>query len=374
MIGDEMVGDVNSTVKRANCSTRSYLRRTVAEREHARRRVVLGGIGALTLLGTVPIVGHHVAIGASSIWQGTDYLGALCLVGLRAMLIPVHETFHLLLGIGLLYASIDRGRAWWRMHRVLAGLETRLPEPHEPVWSAAKAAGLPVELVRVVDGLPNPAFTAGWLRPRVYVACALSARLSQAELAAVLAHESAHVARRDPLRLSLLRVFACVLFWIPALRRLADDIADEAEVHADDVAARLDPLVLANAILRVAAWRMEGAQPESQLAAVGFACRDMVERRIRRLAGEDINPTTHVTRRSFAAALLVLLLVWTSGAMAAQPVSNVPHEAEHDRRMAMPANCTHYTGPAILHVFCPGFAVGSLYLHCPHDGRPTSRT
>ena len=37
-----------------------------------------------------------------------------------------------------------------------------------------------------------------------------------------VAHEGAHVRRYDPLRFSLLRAMACALFWLPALRRLAD--------------------------------------------------------------------------------------------------------------------------------------------------------
>ena len=107
--------------------------------------------------------------------------------------------------------------------------------------------------MRVVSGLPTPAFTVGWLRPRVYVDAALAGLLTADELAAVLAHEEAHVARRDPLRLSALRFLACTLFFLPALRRLAADAADEAEIAADDRAAGLAgagaPLALASAIV-----------------------------------------------------------------------------------------------------------------------------
>ena len=39
---------------------------------------------------------------------------------------------------------------------------------------AACAAGLAPERIRVVEGLPNPAFTAGWYAPRVYVDAALT--------------------------------------------------------------------------------------------------------------------------------------------------------------------------------------------------------
>ena len=107
---------------------------------------------------------------------------------------------------------------------------------------AARAVGLDPAVLWVVRGLPNPAFTIGWIRPRIYVTSDLSRELNEGELRAVLAHEGAHVGRRDPLRLGLLRFLAHVVFWIPALRRLAADMADESEVQADDVAARHDPL------------------------------------------------------------------------------------------------------------------------------------
>ena len=51
------------------------------------------------------------------------------------------------------------------------------------------------------------------------------------------------------------RILGCTLFWIPAFRRLAADMADEAEIDADDAAAAGQPLVLASAILSLAAWR-----------------------------------------------------------------------------------------------------------------------
>lgn len=79
--------------------------------------------------------------------------------------------------------------------------------------------------IRVVEGLPLPALTVGFVRPAVYVARDLADELAEAELAVVLAHEGAHVARHDPLRLFARRLVAQTLFWIPALRRLADDAA-----------------------------------------------------------------------------------------------------------------------------------------------------
>ena len=76
-----------------------------------------------------------------------------------------------------------------------------------------------------MSGLPNPAFTAGWWHPRVYVAAEIADVLDEDQLTAVLMHEAAHLTRRDPLRLSVLRFLAHTLFYLPTFGRLAEDAA-----------------------------------------------------------------------------------------------------------------------------------------------------
>ena len=348
-----------------------FLATPVAARENARRRTLLMTMSALILLSTSPVFGHHLVSGAETLLRGRDHLGELCLVALHHVLAPVHEFFHVILIAGLGYALWDRLRAWYRTRSVLAPLKTAPARDGDAFWAAAREAGLDPRVLRVVDGLPNPAFTTGWLQPRVFVAASLADRLSRAELVAVLAHEHAHVSRRDPLRLSMFRLFGRTLFWIPALMRLADDAADEAEVQADDLAAERGPLALASALLKLAQWNAVGARGSAQWAAVGFYHHDLLERRVRRLAGEDTPVRTHVTRRSLVGAAVALALVWSSGVLMAHPL---PAQGGHGDSTHGPAgatrDCTHHTGPAILHVFCPGIAIGSARYPCPHHDRP----
>src|SRR5690606_16700566 len=126
---------------------------------------------------------------------------------------PVHELFHLLILAGLGYATWDRMRGWLTVRRALAPLDVMVPHPDDAFWRAATAAGLNPQRLRVVPGLPNPAFTIGWIRPVVYAAAEVVEWLTPDELAAVLAHERAHVEKRDPLRLSALRFLGRMLFW-----------------------------------------------------------------------------------------------------------------------------------------------------------------
>jgi beta-lactamase regulating signal transducer with metallopeptidase domain len=248
------------------------------------------------------------------------------------------------------------------MRSVLGCLPVETAAKGDPFWTAARRAGVQPEWIRVVPGLPNPAFTAGWLRPRIYIASELAERLDPDELTTVLAHEGAHALRRDPLRLSALRFLADTLFWIPALRRIADDIADETEVLADDQASRDHPLALASAILALARW----IRPSSAARlkdVVGFAQRaDLLDRRIRRLAGEAPEAQSHLTRRSIAGAVGALGLVWISGAMMVHPLpaADSPHHLNH---------CSHPNAWAITHLFCGGSGPHPSPDHCPHAGR-----
>lgn len=340
----------------------AYLAPVALTGEQRHRRLLLLAICGLIVLSFTPIVGHHLAGGADALLAGVDHLGQLCLVALHLLLGPVHTAFHFLLAAGVAYATWDRARAWRAMRTALAPLDAACPAASGAFAVAARLAGLEVRRLRVVEGLPNPAFTAGWWRPTVYVARALAERLTPAELAAVLAHEAAHVRRRDPLRLSTLRFAAHALFWIPALRRLADDVADEAEVQADDAAATRDPIALAAALVAVAAWPAAGAPVRG---AVGFVKRDLLDRRVRRLLGEETMPQTHVTRRSLLGAAAALALVWASSVAVVHPLP--PRGAHHA------AHCAHHAW-AITHLFCRPDAVTSG--ECPHASRdrPTPAT
>jgi Zn-dependent protease with chaperone function len=355
-----------------------YIQPGMLAREQSHRRFLLLAVGALIILSASPIFGHHLAAKADTLLAGRDHLGSVCLIALHLLLAPVHRAFHVLLLAGVVYAVWDRIRAWRNLRSTLGALESRAPSAEERIGLAATRAGVPADRISVVEGLPNPAFTAGLWRPRIFVAQELQDVLDDAQLQAVLAHEAAHVIRRDPLRLSLLRFLACTLFYIPALRRLADDLADEAEIDADDAAAASGTaLVLASAILRLAEWgtRLSGSSvarhPIPFATFVGFQPfhpfqrADLLKRRILRLAGEPTTAGTHVTRRSLGAAAAVLIAVWVSGVMMAHPLpaETLPH------MHATSPHCQHPGGLAITHIFCLGFHAHPSGAPCPHAGR-----
>jgi Zn-dependent protease with chaperone function len=323
----------------------------VLRQEAARRRAILLGIATLLVLSMSGVFGHHLPIWFDTLLHGRDHLRAVCLIALHALMQPVHSAFHLLFFAGLAYAIVDRVRAWRTLRAVLDALAVERPRAGDAYTRASFAADLDPSRLRLVHGLPTPAFTTGWLRPRVYAAAALPDQLSAAELAAVLAHEAEHVRRRDPLRLFVLRFVGCLLFWVPAMRSVAADYAAENEVRADDAAAERHGLALASALLRLADWRA----PAPAGAAIGFNGGDLLERRVLRLTGEEVPPRSRLTRRSITSAAAALLLAWTAGIAVGHPM---PQDHE--------AHCNRSDRAAVFHLFCAFSRSPVTAEDCPH--------
>lgn len=331
----------------------------LGRREQLHRRQLLMALAAMLVLSVSPVFGHHLLGSVPWLPATQQHAGVFCLVAMHLLLAPVHVVAHWLLYGGVALAVIDRTRAFLRHRAVMYALPSEVATNHPEVARAARQVGLDASRVLLVSGLPNPAFTSGWWRPRVYIARELPQRLASDELEAVLAHEAEHVRRRDPLRLFWLRALARVLFWLPALGRLADDLADEWEITADDAAARTHALPLASAILR-----MSGVSAQSLDPAVGFHESALFARRVRRLAGEEPAIGTHVSRRSLAAAAGALLLVWLSGVMVLHPLALGDEATEGGGHSA---HCDHSDAFAISHIFCRGLALGSHPEACPHS-------
>lgn len=341
---------------------RRYAAPKLLERERAHRRTTLIGVALLLLFVTSPVFGHHIADPLSNWLLGRDHFLVLCVVALHELMEPVHDVFHILLVVGLAYAVFDRARAVIRMQQTLRVIEPGAIEPGGPIHAAALAVGVDPRHLRGVTAPSVPAFTAGLFRPKVYVSEGLASDLSSDELEAVIAHEDAHRRRRDPLRLTVWRFLGCALFFIPALRALVEDMADEAEIAADDVAAsdvRVEPLALASALVTIAdRYRNRTGLPVP--AAVGLLGRDLLDRRVRRLAGEQVAIASHLSRRALGVAGIIIAMAWISGLLVAHPMPTgsdgaAAHAgAEH--------HCSQHQTSPFSHLFCRGLASGP----CPH--------
>jgi beta-lactamase regulating signal transducer with metallopeptidase domain len=135
----------------------------------------------------------------------------------------------------------------------------------------------------VVDYPTAAAYCLPGLRSAIVISAGTLDLLDSAELAAVLAHERAHLRERHDLVLlpfvALLNAFA----WSPVAREAHQAVALLIEMHADDMARRHRPArELATALLRVGAAG-GGLAPSGALAAVQPAMDCDVAARVTRL-------------------------------------------------------------------------------------------
>ncbi len=263
-------------------------------------RVVLAAVVLIGFLGLAALV--LLALGAGPDRWGT--LSLRCLVApMSALDTAVHGSAVTLATIAGL-AVLAGMRAGNRERAAVAELRSattwaRLGSPPPRMLAAATAVGVAGRVDVVVA--PRPfAFAYGWFRPRICVSTGLIDRLTDEELKAVLHHEGWHVARRDPLRLLMVRTVGAAFTVVPPIRRLVRLYVLAVEVAADRhvVAAMGNPRWLASALIKV-----------TEPPVAGPAFEGHAEARVAALAGDPL-PSLPSTpwRGHVAAAALVLEL------------------------------------------------------------------
>ncbi|MBC8134555.1 MAG: M56 family metallopeptidase, partial [Fibrella sp.] len=224
----------------------------------------------------------------------------------------------LLIGLWLVGVGVSIGiqaMALAQLHRVTAGA-TR--EESGLLAEAAHRAGLGRVPELWVARSPVEPLTVGLLRPRILIGSDDQARLSSAEMLAILTHECTHIKRND-LFLSLVPWLAQTLFWfLPpiylALREF--ELAREAACDRQTIAAlSLAPRTYGELLVKLSSSSSPVPVPSSAMAlSAGFTD---LKRRIEML---PIQPCRR--RLIVLASLLVagLLVPWrlTSAAPALQ--------------------------------------------------------
>lgn len=257
---------------------------------------------------TVPVL-VGAAVGVAAFVPGDPHLGQLmgchCLASMPAWthLCPVHPE--------QAAAALP-----WALGVLCLMLPGRWRGVRELVRQARSRPGPDFELVDL--GTPT-AQLVGWLHPRVVVDRAFWGSLTPPQRRAVLEHERAHLARRDPLVLLVLS-----LLLVPAPRRIARGVVglwlNRAEQRADALAAVAvgDALLVAETLLRCARL---GAPMDASPAWMGGS----LERRVRALAGHDGAPESSRPDLTVADVMLVL-----GGAVVlSSALPWVHHQVEH---------------------------------------------
>jgi beta-lactamase regulating signal transducer with metallopeptidase domain len=222
---------------------------------------------------------------------------------------PVPDVVVLLWLLGVALVLLRHAGGLWTIRAM-----TRAPhESLSPAWQARmrqlrEAMGIARDVVVHVSKDVLTPCAARVLRPVIWLPASLLARMPADQLEALLAHELAHIARKDWLWNGLQCVFEALLFFHPAAWWLGRRIRQEREHACDDlaVAACGDAIVLAEAL--AALERQRHASPHLALAANGGSLMQRITRLL----------SAPPTRGTWVARIALGLVLAGGGLIAAQ--------------------------------------------------------
>jgi TonB family protein len=156
--------------------------------------------------------------------------------------------------------------------------------------------------------------TLGIARSTLLLPAGFLERVNSADLDAVLAHESAHIHRRDFAKNLFYELLSLPVVYHPALHFTMARLAESREMVCDETAARSGREVYARALLRLVAMLTQPASVRT-LHAIGILDANIFERRIMNLTQSRMKlaPTRHV---AIAAAITLLALATGISALA----------------------------------------------------------
>lgn len=199
---------------------------------------------------------------------------------------------------------------WWSTRRLLKNWFSN----SEPIH----LGDVPIPVYCIEHPFPVIA-VVGTFRPRLFIARQIFASLSEEEINAAVRHEYGHLAARDNLKRTVLRVCRDLLVF-PFSRRLDRAWAENAESAADEYAARtggnLTAINLAAALVKIARIVPSGARPAmpSGTFLLGEQAADVTGRvrQLLQLADGKLSPVKQLwlgLGRSFWLPLCVVLSI-----------------------------------------------------------------
>jgi beta-lactamase regulating signal transducer with metallopeptidase domain len=171
--------------------------------------------------------------------------------------------------------------------------------------------------------LPVP-IALGLRRREICVPPRALAFLSLEQQEGMLAHELAHLVRRDPFWLAFSYFLTSVLFFQPLNHVARKRLRELSELRSDEWAVGQTgrPLSLARCLTEVAGWSF---QPLGSLVAPGMADRPShLTHRVRRLLSDTRSPEHRVRPLWLAAGMAVLLVAMIAAAPGVAPAAPSP--------------------------------------------------
>jgi Zn-dependent protease with chaperone function len=283
---------------------------------------------AWSVLAALFLAGLTVALPGTALSSGLSHLLGACILRLRAAYVTPGGAA--VAGAGLTLSGAIAVRVGWASLQVA---RTRLAERRRQRSLLTLCGRRAADLEAVILDQPQPAaYCLAGRTNTVILTSGTIELLTGPQLAAVLAHERAHLGARHHRLLAGAALAGRALPELPFMRDLPRQVRRLLELHADDLAAcSHDPETLATAIVAVATARAGLAPVSASSATLAAADGDTVTR-IRRLLlpPASLSPRRRRTVRAAVAVLglMPLLVALTPAAVAAtQPPVRRPISA-----------------------------------------------
>ncbi|MBX3731717.1 MAG: M48 family metalloprotease [Verrucomicrobiae bacterium] len=290
-------------------------------RQSARLRYALS-CATLAAMATVPLI--TLLLGDGALVADDPVQGG---AGIRALAAGSGGGMTSVIGLG----PISRGWLPWVTLAWLAGvvllggrlaggcwhvqrLRCRETRPIESPWperlsDLQRRMGIGTGVDLLESGRIRAPMIIGWMRPVILLPVGFVAGMSPVQVDAILAHELAHLQRRDYLVNLLQRVVETLLFYHPAVWWVSEQIRIEREFCCDDLAAAVigDRTQLAGALVALA--EQEATDPGFAFAADGGS----VSQRVGRLLGVPAGASSsgRIRRLGMGIVLAVAVLAGT---------------------------------------------------------------
>ena len=184
-----------------------------------------------------------------------------------------------MVGVGLLSVRLAGG--WWVSRRWQQKPGFAPAELQHKVLELSRRLGVTTPVRLLVSGRVTTPVVLGVFKSVILLPASALTGLSPAQLELVLAHELAHVKRRDYLVNLLQNLLETLLFYHPAVWWVSGVVRQEREVCCDDLVTSLggDRLVYAQALTRL----------ERRRAGLALGASDgALLRRVKRLLGVEV--------------------------------------------------------------------------------------
>ncbi len=232
-----------------------------------------------------------------------------------------HQKFTLfwLLGVAILLFRTAIGLFYTR-HLKSAGTKTAETKAHTLLKELCQKLRMDPKIQLLESVKISVPLTIGWLKPVILFPAGMLSGLPADQLEAILAHELAHIKRRDYLFNIVQNVIETFFFFHPAVWAISHRVRAERENCCDDIALQhcQSKLVLASALAEVASF---SSRPPFAMAF--GARRYTLTDRVKRIVGMNERPA-HINWISLSILLSLCMTVWTYAQEKEKPAAPPP--------------------------------------------------